>query len=76
MTQVFVAIDVPHNSRENSSLALPKAKATSHGMDTIRFIGKTLWQRLSIEMKEPRSLEIFNQKLHQVGTLIAAVDCI
>ena len=64
MTQVFVAKDVPYTFRENNSLALPKAKTTLYGIDTIRFIGKKLWQTLPIEIKESQSLETFKQKLN------------
>ena len=63
MTQVFVAKDVSYTFRENNSLALPKAKVTLYGIDTIRFIGKKLWQTLPIEIKESQSLETFKQKI-------------
>ena len=71
MTQVFEEKDVPYNFRENNSLTLPKAKTTLYGIDTIRCIGKTLWQTLPTEIKESQSLEIFKQKIK----LIRNLDC-
>ena len=63
MTQVFVAKGVPYTFREKNSLALPKAKTTLYCIDTIRFIGKKLWQTLPIEIKESQPLETFKQKI-------------
>ena len=48
---------------ENYSLALPKVNPTLYGIDTIRYIGKELWQSLPIEMKESQPQEIFEQKI-------------
>ena len=42
MTQVFEEKNIPYNFRENNSLALPKVKTTSYGIDNIRYIGKKL----------------------------------
>ena len=42
MTQVFEEKDVPYDFHENNSLALPNAKTTFYGMDTVRYIGKKL----------------------------------
>ena len=70
MTQVFEEKDLPYNFRE-SSLTLPKAKTTLYGIDTVRYIGKKLWQVLPIEIKESQSLEIFKQKIK----LINNFDC-
>ena len=52
MTQVFQEKDVLYNFRESNSLALPKAKTTLHGIDTVRYIGKKLWKVLPTEIKE------------------------
>ena len=58
MTQVFEEKNVPYNLRESNSLTLPKAK-TTYGIDTVRYIGKKLWQVLPTEIKESQSLEAF-----------------
>ena len=71
MTQVFEEKDVPYNARENNGLAMPKAKTTLYGIDTIRYIGINLWQKLPTRIKESQSLEIFKQKLK----LIRNFDC-
>ena len=71
MTQVFEEKDVPYNFRESNSLTLPKAKTTLYGIDTVRYIGKKLWQVLPTEIKESISLEVFKQKIK----LIKSFDC-
>ena len=73
MTQAFVAKDVPYNFRDINSLALPKARTNLYGTDTIRFVGKNLYQRVQIEIKEPLSVEISKQRIKLVKKLIAAV---
>ena len=42
VTLVFVAKDVAYNSRENNTLSLPKAMTTMYGIDTIRFIERSI----------------------------------
>ena len=64
MTQVFEEKDVPYNFRENNSVTLPKAKTALYGIDTVRYIGKKLWQVLPAKIKESQSLEIFKQKVN------------
>ena len=56
---------------EDNSLALPRAKTALYGIDTIRYIGKNLWQTLTIEIKKSKSPEIFKQKIK----LIRNFDC-
>ena len=51
--------------------ALPKVKTSSYGIDTIRYIGKKLWQALPYEIKESQSLGIFKQKIK----LMRNFDC-
>ena len=63
MTEVFMAKDVPYNLRDNSSLALPRAKTSLYGVDTNRFIGKKLRQTLPIEIRDSLSLKTFKQKI-------------
>ena len=38
--------------RGGNNLVLPKARANSYGIDTIRFIGQKSWQTLPKEIKE------------------------
>ena len=71
MTRVFEEKNVPYNFRESNSLALPKVKTTSYDIDTIRYIGKKLWQALPNEIKESQSLDIFKQKVK----LMRNFDC-
>ena len=71
MTQVFEKKDVSYNLRESNSLTLPKANTTLYGIDTVRYIGKKLWQVLPTEIKESKSLEVFKQKIK----LIKNFDC-
>ena len=71
MTQVFEEKDVPYNFRESNSLALPKAKITLYGIDTVRYIGKNLWEALPTEIKEAQSLVVFKRKIK----LIRNFDC-
>ena len=75
MTQVFEEKDILYNFRECNSLTLPKAKTTLYGIDTVRYVGKKLWQVLPTEIKESQSLEIFKKKFNYLKSLIAAVDC-
>ena len=67
MTHVFEEKGVPYNFCENNSLALLKAKTTLYGIDTIRNIGKKLWQALPIEIIDSQALEIFKQKVKLIG---------
>ena len=71
MTQVFEKKDVSYNLRESNSLTLPKANTTLYGIDTVRYIGKKLWQVLPTEIKESKSLEVFKKKIK----LIKNFDC-
>ena len=71
MTQVFEKKDVSYNLRESNSLTLPKANTTLYGIDTVRYIGKKLWQVLPTEIKESKSLEVFKQEIK----LIKNFDC-
>ena len=70
-TQVFEEKNVAYTFRESNSLALPKVETTSYGIDTIRYIGKKLWQALPNEIKESQSLDIFKQKVK----LMRNFDC-
>ena len=63
--------DVPYGLRGGNNLALPKARTNLYGIDTIRFIGKKLWQTLPKEIKESQSLEIFKRNIKSIKTL----DC-
>ena len=52
--------------------ALPcLVKTTSYGIDTIRYIGKKLWQTLPNEINESQSLDIFKEKVK----LMRNLDC-
>ena len=53
MTQVFEKKGVPYNFRKNNNLALPKAKTTSYGIDTIRYIGKNYGRHCQQKSKSP-----------------------
>ena len=51
MTQVFEEKNVLYNFRENNSLALPKVKTSSYGIDTIRDIGKKYGRHCQMKSK-------------------------
>ena len=66
MAEIFVTKDVPYNLRSSNNLVLPRARSSSYGTDTIRFIGQKLWQTLPREIKESQSLEIFKRNIKSI----------
>ena len=60
MADVLVTKDMSYDLRGSNNLTLPRARTNLYGIDTIRLVGKKLWQTLPREIKESQSLEIFN----------------
>ena len=59
MEDIFVERKNIYNLRNNDGILVPRANTTAHGIETIRYIGSRLWQTLSSEIRESRTLEIF-----------------
>jgi len=66
MAEVLVANAVPYNLRDSINLVLPKARTNLYGIDTVRFVGQTLWQNLPKEIKESQTLEIFKRNIRAI----------
>ena len=52
MVEELVTKDGPYGPLGGNNLALPKARTSLYGIDTIRFIGQKLCQTLPKEIKE------------------------
>ncbi len=59
MKQIFKEKETSYNLRCSDKLQLPKAKTTCLGVDTVRFMGKKVWETLPTELKNADSLQIF-----------------
>ena len=51
MSEVFVTNVLPYNPGRSTNLVLPKARISLYGIDTIRFVGQTLWQNIPKEIR-------------------------
>ena len=67
MTQIFEEKVLPYNLRCCDKLQLPKAKTTALGIDTVRFVGGKVWEKLPPELKQSNSLQNFKRimKVHK-----------
>jgi len=70
MAEVFVTNVVPYNLRGSTNLVLPKARTNLYGIDTVRFVGKKLWQTLPKEIKKSQTLETFKRNIKAI-----TLDC-
>ena len=59
--QIFEEKEMPYNLRCSDKLRLPKAKTICLGIDTIRFMGKKVWETLPAELKNSGSLQVFKR---------------
>ena len=64
-------MDVPYGLRGGNNVVLLKARTNLYGIDPIRFICQKLWQTLPKEIKESKSLEIFERNIKSINIL----DC-
>ena len=67
MKQIFEEKVLPYNLRCCDKLQLPKAKTTALGIDTVRFVGGKVWEKLPPELKQSNSLQNFKRimKVHK-----------
>ena len=63
MEDIFLEKPNTHNLRYNDGLIVPRANATSHGIEAIRYIGSRPWQSLPSEVKECRNLQVFKKRI-------------
>ena len=49
MTEMYVQKDLPHNLRNNLPMRIPKARTSSYGIESLSFLGCTLWKNLRDE---------------------------
>ena len=61
MKTIFEEKELPYNLRCSDKLQLPQAKTTCLGIDTVRFMGKKVWETLPPELKNSDSLQIFKR---------------
>ena len=62
MSEIFETRNVHYDLRTKNNLCIPKARTTSHGIETVRYLGQKLWQTLPHRIRESQSLATFKKK--------------
>ena len=63
MSEIFETRNVHYDLRTKNNLCIPKARTTSYGIETVRYLGQKLWQTLPHRMRESQSLATFKKEL-------------
>ena len=63
MKELLKPRDLQYDLRNKNTLDTPKARTTSHGIETVQYIGQELWQMLLPNVREPSSLKAFKKEL-------------
>ena len=64
------------NLRGSNDLALPRARTNLYGIDTIRFVGRKLWQTLPRNQRVPITRDFLKEISKLSELLTAAVNCV
>ena len=63
MKQIFEDKILPYNLRNTGTLLLPKVRTTAYGVETVRFLGQRLWEKLPDALKNAKCLESFKREI-------------
>ena len=63
MSEIFETRNVHYDLRTKNNLCIPKARTTSYGIETVRYLGQKLWQTLPHRIRESQSLATFKKEL-------------
>ena len=63
MSEIFETRNVHYDLRTENNLCIPKARTTSYGIETVRYLGQKLWQTLPHRIRESQSLATFKKEL-------------
>ena len=63
MSEIFETRNVHYDLRPKNNLCIPKARTTSYGIETVRYLGQKLWQTLPLRIRESESLATFKKEL-------------
>ena len=63
MSEIFETRNVHYDLRTKNNLRIPKARTTSYGIETVRYLGQRLWQTLPHSIKESQPLARFKNEL-------------
>ena len=61
MSEIFETRNVHYDLRTKNNLCIPKARTTSYGIETVRYLGQKLWQTLPHRIRESQSLATFKK---------------
>ena len=63
MEKMFIVKNVDHNHRSNTSLKIGNLKTVYYGTECLTNLGAKLWNLLSNDYKELKSLSIFKSRI-------------
>ena len=63
MSEIFETRNAHYDLLTKNNLCIPKARTTSYGIETVRYLGQKLWQTLPHSIRESQSLATFKKEL-------------
>ena len=81
MSDLFIEKNVPYNTRSNvhidtkddkthctkkSNFRTPKPKTTHYGLETIRWMGPSIWNLVPEDIKKAKTLDLFKKEVKKL----------
>ena len=73
MKEIFVERKIHYNLRVMNSVYARKPRTTAYGLETISFLGQSLWRDLPLHIKKSQSVK-HSKNMLKFGILYATVD--
>ena len=65
MKEIFIQKEITYNLRNNLQMQIPKVRTSSHGIESLSFLGCKLWNNLPDEFKSIKTLAAFKRKINE-----------
>ncbi len=63
--ELIEVTEIPYNIRAPIRTIIPKSNCTANGLKSLNHEGNTIWKRLSVDIKTPKSLAIFKIRINK-----------
>ena len=72
MWKTYKEKNIPHSLRRGTSLSIPDVNSQKHGINSLNFRRRVLWNNLPIKLTKCNFLQEFKLPLKQSGNLLSA----
>ena len=63
MKEIFAQKGITNKLRNNLPMRIPKARTSSHGIESLSFLGCKLWNNLPDDFKSIKTLALFKRQI-------------